>query len=110
MPPMDLSEAQLLPSLSLAEVATDLFGPEVGATIAHHLLLIARAVHHDFIVDWAEATARTSLSKRTIQRLMQDGDFPPRVELSEFRSGWRNSDLDRWIRSRTELPHAAHEN
>jgi predicted DNA-binding transcriptional regulator AlpA len=102
---MSSPQALDLARLSIDEITADFLGPEAGPQVAKHLALIARALYQDFIVDWAEAMARTSLSKRTIQRLMQSNEFPQRIELSGFRSGWRNSDLDRWIKCRPATPY-----
>jgi len=40
---------------------------------------------------------RTGLSRSTIYRKMQDGTFPSQVKLSEHCSGWRESEINRWI-------------
>lgn len=40
---------------------------------------------------------RTGLSRSTIYRKMKDGTFPRQVKISEHCSGWRASEIDRWI-------------
>ena len=40
---------------------------------------------------------RTSLSRSTIYRKMKDGSFPRRLQIGIHSSGWRESDLNRWI-------------
>lgn len=90
-PPLDLC---------LDEIASDQFGHQFGPRIAHCLERMARNLGCDRIVDWAELMDRLKLSKRTIQRLMDEKGFPARIELSDCRSGWRNSEVERWIRSR----------
>jgi prophage regulatory protein len=41
--------------------------------------------------------ARTGLSRSTIYRKMKDGTFPSQVRISEHCSGWRESEINRWI-------------
>jgi prophage regulatory protein len=41
--------------------------------------------------------ARTGLSRSTIYRKMKDGTFPNQVRISEHCSGWRESEINRWI-------------
>lgn len=38
-------------------------------------------------------------SKTTVYRLIQNGKFPAQVKLGERASGWRNSDLNAFMRS-----------
>lgn len=42
----------------------------------------------------------TGLSLSTIYRLMQRGDFPKPIELSEHAVGWVVEDVQAWIESR----------
>lgn len=42
---------------------------------------------------------RTSLCKTTVYRRIKDGTFPPMIHISKRRSGWHESEIDRWIRS-----------
>ena len=44
----------------------------------------------------------TGLSKATIYRLLDSGDFPPRVKLSPRCVGWRVKDVDAWLSERAE--------
>jgi prophage regulatory protein len=43
---------------------------------------------------------RTGLSLATIYRLIQRGDFPKPIELSEHAVGWLVEEVDAWIQSR----------
>ena len=50
---------------------------------------------------------RTGLSRSTLYRKIQGGSFPAQVRISERCIGWRESDIERWLRnpmhySRTE--------
>ncbi|GAA0578175.1 hypothetical protein GCM10008942_28870 [Rhizomicrobium electricum] len=40
---------------------------------------------------------RTGLSRSTIYRKMKDGMFPSQVRISEHCSGWRESEISRWM-------------
>ena len=42
----------------------------------------------------------TGLSKATIYRLLERGEFPPRVQLSPRCVGWRVADIDAWLAAR----------
>ena len=44
----------------------------------------------------------TQLSRSTIYNLEAKGLFPKRVRLSARAVGWRESDVDAWLNSRTE--------
>lgn len=45
----------------------------------------------------------TGLSRSTIYRLIQEGQFPAPIKLGERASGWRQSSLEAWIESRAEV-------
>lgn len=103
MPPVQVNppDAPALPlDLCLEELTAEIVGHREASLIARVLLQIALILGNDRIVDWAEVISRTNLSKRTLQRLMDDNEFPSRVLLSGSRSGWRNSEVERWIRNR----------
>lgn len=40
---------------------------------------------------------RIGLSRSTVYRKMKEGTFPCQVRLSEHCSGWRESEINRWI-------------
>jgi prophage regulatory protein len=40
---------------------------------------------------------RAGLSRSTIYRKMKDGTFPSQVKISEHCSGWRESEINRWM-------------
>ncbi len=42
----------------------------------------------------------TGLSKATIYRLLERGEFPRRVRLSQRCVGWRVADVDAWLSER----------
>ena len=47
-----------------------------------------------------EVIERVGLSKTTLWRLRQAGEFPEPVALSLGRNGWYEADIDRWIAGR----------
>jgi prophage regulatory protein len=53
------------------------------------------------ILDEPKVEELTSLSRTTRWRLERRGEFPKRVRLSPGRVGWRQADIEAWIRSRT---------
>lgn len=75
-----------------------MYGEEDGERVILALEKIARLFRpEERIIDWTTVMDVTTLSKRTIQRMMLDGLFPERIEVSPSRSGWRMSDLKRWF-------------
>ena len=40
---------------------------------------------------------RTGLSRSTIYRKIAEGTFPAQLKISVHRSGWRESDINRWV-------------
>lgn len=54
----------------------------------------------DRIVRDPEATQITGLSKSRRYELAKIGQFPQKVKLSDRASGYRHSDLMRWLESR----------
>ncbi len=51
----------------------------------------------DRIIRMNTVRARTGLSRSTIYRKMAEGTFPARLKISTNGTGWRESDIDRWI-------------
>jgi len=47
-----------------------------------------------------EVREATGLARTTVWRLEKDGRFPPRVQLSDRRVGWRADDVEQWARNR----------
>lgn len=81
----------------------ELYGREAGARVYRMLVGLVEVLKpQDRILSWSEVVEMTTLSKRTIQRLMDDGDFPARVILTPNRYGWRLSDIAQWIRDRPD--------
>lgn len=54
----------------------------------------------DELLDQREAEQITKLSIRTLQRLAEIGEGPPRIRLTQRRIAYRRKDLMRWIESR----------
>jgi len=52
------------------------------------------------ILNSNEVVKKIGLSKVTIWRRERDGSFPKRINLSERRVGWVESEIDDWVDSR----------
>jgi len=55
------------------------------------------------IIRTNEVINLTGLSRTTIWRLQQDGDFPIRIRLGKNSVGWRSKDIQDWIDSRPSV-------
>lgn len=51
----------------------------------------------DRIIRIRTVLSRTSLSRSTLYRKMNDGTFPRQVKLGEHSSGWHESAINSWI-------------
>lgn len=49
-----------------------------------------------------EVEARTGLSRSSIYRMMDEGQFPRPIRIAHRAVAWRASDLDRWQAQRPE--------
>ena len=47
-----------------------------------------------------EVSQATGLSRSTIYRLVQTGNFPPPLKLTTRTIGWYSTDIDTWIAAR----------
>jgi prophage regulatory protein len=54
------------------------------------------------ILRFPAVRARTGLSRVTVWRLEQRGEFPKHLKLSSHIVGWLETDIAEWIRSRIE--------
>jgi prophage regulatory protein len=52
------------------------------------------------LIPYARVIFLTSLSRRSIQRMQQEGLFPRAIRLSTQRVAWRESDVEHWIATR----------
>ncbi len=59
--------------------------------------------HSGRILAVKEVAAEIGLSKATINRLHRAGNFPRKVILSANRTGWFESDIQAWKKSRPEV-------
>ncbi|HAO40721.1 AlpA family transcriptional regulator [Rhodopseudomonas palustris] len=51
----------------------------------------------DRIIRMDTVRDRTGLSRSTIYRKIAEGTFPPQIKISINGTGWRESDIDRWV-------------
>src|SRR5262245_11375492 len=56
----------------------------------------------DRLLKASDVIARLGVSRSTIWRLTQSGDFPRSVAISPRRRGWLKSQVDAWIASRLQ--------
>ena len=55
------------------------------------------------LIKISEVIYQTSLSRSTIYRLINQGLFPEQVKLSTRSSAWVESEIDDWIKERSNL-------
>lgn len=48
----------------------------------------------------SELAKKLSISKVTLWRMEKRGELPPKIQISERISGWRESDITEWISNR----------
>lgn len=53
----------------------------------------------DRILRLGSVLEQTGLSRSTLYRKIQAGSFPAQVRISERCIGWRESDVERWLRN-----------
>lgn len=54
----------------------------------------------DFFVTIKDVMTLTSISRCTINSLMDKGDFPRPYKITETRKAWKYSDIMKWINER----------
>ncbi|MHB1643521.1 MAG: helix-turn-helix transcriptional regulator [Acidithiobacillus sp.] len=54
----------------------------------------------DKIIRFPEVVDITGLSKATLYRMLREGQFVPRVQISERNVGFRQSEVAKWVESR----------
>ena len=54
----------------------------------------------DTLLTQREVTELLSVTARTIQRWLANGDFPPPIKLSNRIIRWRRDDIDSWLTCR----------
>lgn len=48
----------------------------------------------------AELAKMLTISKPTLWRMEQRGELPPKIRITERVSGWRESDIQKWMKER----------
>ncbi len=61
--------------------------------------------HAERILSFQEASKRVSLGKSRLYELIAAGEFAPLLQVSKGRVGFRERDIDAWIRSRPLVEH-----
>lgn len=54
-----------------------------------------------------DVKTRTGLSRATVYRLMDEGQFPKPIKLGARAVGWLSTDIDKWIAARAEASRKA---
>jgi len=73
-------------TLETTELDTDKLGGIMAAEISSRILRLKAVLE------------RTGLSRSTMYRKIKHGTFPAQVQISERCIGWRESDLEQWLR------------
>ena len=55
----------------------------------------------DVVLSQTDAARLMCMSTRTLERLVETGEAPPRIQLSGRRIGYWRSDLMTWLKART---------
>jgi predicted DNA-binding transcriptional regulator AlpA len=55
----------------------------------------------DYVRSRKQTAARLNISVKTLQRMEQRGEAPPRVRITERRYGYRDSAIEQFLKSRT---------
>ena len=55
------------------------------------------------VVKLKDVISITSLSRSTIYRLVQSGEFPKPIKLATHASGWLCDEIDQWVEERAAL-------
>jgi prophage regulatory protein len=74
-------------TLETTELDTDKLGGIMAAEVPSRILRLKAVLE------------RTGLSRSTMYRKIKQGTFPAQVRISERCIGWRESDLDQWLRN-----------
>ncbi len=52
------------------------------------------------ILSAKDISNKTSLSTSHLRRLSKEGKFPQPIQISSFRVGWLDADVDEWIKQK----------
>ena len=52
------------------------------------------------ILSAEDVSNKTSLSASHLRRLSKEGKFPQPIQISSFRVGWLDADVDEWIKQK----------
>jgi predicted DNA-binding transcriptional regulator AlpA len=85
---------------SRKDTLVTLYGPEFGRLILASLNRLIPLFEEERVLDTREIEAKTGISRRTIQRMVDSGEFPAPLLLSDTCTGWLKSDFEAWLRSR----------
>ena len=64
----------------------------------------------DRIMSWAEVCERVGLSRTQLWRKTKEGSFPPPLQISTRRVGWRWREIESWLDGRQPVEWAPPDN
>lgn len=67
-----------------------------------------RMAGDDQVLRLPEVCRMTALSRSTVYKLIQEGDFPPPIKLTVRSSGWRLSEIQGWLQTRPDYTGSVH--
>jgi len=85
-----------------AAVANFLDPVDFDEEIATHVRRLHARYVTGRLVRIAEVCRMTGLSRTTIWRLQRARDFPSRIQISQGAVGWHLSDIEEWMRHRSQ--------
>jgi predicted DNA-binding transcriptional regulator AlpA len=65
------------------------------------LATAGEAAECDYVLSTTKAAERIGVSTKTLRRMRDRGEAPPRVRLTDRIYGYRNSDIQKFLESRT---------
>ena len=65
--------------------------------------VLTKNKNHPVLLRISEVVQLLGISKPTVYRLMNEGEFPRPIRLSKARVAWLQADLDKWLESRPTL-------
>ena len=76
-------------------------GAENPMTLDTNTPATADAADHDIVLTQPDAARMMCMSTRTLERLVETGEAPPRINLTSRRVGYWRSDVMAWLKART---------
>lgn len=91
-----------LPDARFQRIA-EVYGSEGARAIVKAVYRLIAVFGDDPILDAKEVSERLGCSRKTLQRLVSDGNLPSPILLRGNRRGWRKSAIDKWLAGRPSI-------